>query len=70
MSQQRFRDGGLPSLLVFSGEVPFLYFPFKARKLEGDRETILDEQKIMSLGEWEGVQVSAANTISSRKQAS
>lgn len=47
---------------------PYLDFPFKARKLEGDWESILDEQKIMSLQEWEGTQVSAASTISSRKQ--
>lgn len=49
---------------------PCLYFPFKARRLEGDWETILDEQKIMGLQEWEGTQVSAANTISGRKAES
>lgn len=67
MSQQSFRNCVLPvHAAVIWG--PYLYFPFKARKLVGDWETILDEQKIMSLQEWEGIQVPAANTISSRKQ--
>lgn len=67
MSQQRFRNCGLPSPLVLSGDLIFISL-LRQEKLEGDWETILDEQKIMSLREWEGTQVSAANTISSRKQ--